>query len=120
MEELKPFRLNQNLSGQKINHNKMVDFIKNKGKLTKSAFTDQTVDLPEVKRVEQEREPPAPALKATEAVPPGYGDILRQMIKDRRSARHGSSPSDDAEKPQLDEDQRERIRAAIARRRGGR
>jgi hypothetical protein len=120
MDELAPFRLNAQLAGAPVNKAKLADFIKNRGKLTKSSFTHPTIDLQDVKRVEQDREPPKPPLHAIDATHPGYGDLIKQAVKNRKAERNGTSSSDDTSgTPQLDENHKELIRAAIARRHRG-
>ena len=89
--------------------------------LTKS----RTVDLQEVKRVEQDREPPSSPLEAKEVHHPeskkDTDNLMKKIMSNRHAERHGGSASSDEDNtPELPADHQELIRQIIADRRGGR
>lgn len=85
----------------------------------------RTVDLQEVKRIEQDREPPSSPLTAKPTYHPESKQetdvLLTKILAGRRAERNGgSAPVESDNTPELPEDRKELIRKIIADRRGGR
>ena len=88
--------------------------------LTKS----RTVDMQEMKRIEQDRNPPSAVLVPKETQhpekPAEMDDMVKRIIVARRAERDGNRPTETERKPELPPEQQEAIRQAIAARRGQR
>lgn len=119
-----PFRMNNMVSSEyrPPDLKKMRSLFKRK--MQKS---HHTVDLQEIKRVEQDRDPPPPALIPKDTQHPDDvvdSDLLKQIIAKRQAQRNGvANPGEQNTsdpRQQLPEDQRDAISAAIAARRGQR